>query len=244
MRLWPRGFRHPSSKRANEGSIPSGRSSLRLSSSLGQSSSLITSRSLVRIQGEVPSRHRAGRPPQRKKTGGPLRCAGDIRMGCALEAHEDEQAILNRQAASSILAGRTKLGDRRSVAEHLAFNQNQDGFESLRSHHKFFAGVVQGIRILRYERRDGGSIPPACTKKGLSSSGQDEALSMLRQGFDSPQPRQDLYDNAHNGARREAFFGREVRAAPCARILTTRTTERGTGPFLVGRCAPRPVRVF
>ena len=35
--------------------------------------------------------------------------------GFAFEAHEDEQAALNRQAVSSILTGRTRFGENRSL---------------------------------------------------------------------------------------------------------------------------------
>ena len=51
--------------------------------------------------------------------------------------------------------------------------------------------LVQWITTRVYETRDSGSSPERDTKVlGVSSSGQDGALSMPRRGFDSPRARQ------------------------------------------------------
>jgi hypothetical protein len=51
--------------------------------------------------------------------------------------------------------------------------------------------LVQWITTRVYETRDSGSSPERDAKfLGVSSSGQDGALSMPRRGFDSPRARQ------------------------------------------------------
>ena len=107
-------------------------------------------------------------------------CAGDR---FALEAHQDEHPAFNRRAVGSIPIGRT----RRSF-----FMRRWK--VSCQTFYRFTlpcVPLVQWITTRVYETRDSGSSPERDTKfLGVSSSGQDGALSMPRRGFDSPRARQ------------------------------------------------------
>ena len=101
----------------------------------------------------------------------------------AFEAHEDEQAILNRQAVGSIPTGRTKFWNCGRMVRRSTFNR--DGESSILSSSTRICRRRLVDRIADFQLADGSSILLAGTICPVRPMDQDRTLRTFRFGFES-----------------------------------------------------------
>src|SRR5436190_1914016 len=133
-RLWPRGFRHRSSKAVHAGSSPARRSMPRSFNGRTKVFGAFYVGSIPALGAKIVlawyTVHRRTYKPLRSRSEHGLAFDSQRRRH-AFEAHEDEQAILNRQAVSSILTGRAKFWNCGRMVRRSTFNR--DGESSILS---------------------------------------------------------------------------------------------------------------
>ena len=103
----------------------------------------------------------------------------------AFEAHEDEQAILNRQAVGSIPTGRTKFWNCGRMVRRSTFNR--DGESSILSSSTNVTICRRRLvaRIADLQSADGSSILLAGAMCPVRPMDQDRTLRTFRFGFES-----------------------------------------------------------